>query len=71
MKKFRTRAPNASLPKKSRLYYIMSYLNGRLLSEEVTISSQRGLPGVGFKLTADGNYDIENNKTNKCQESDR
>ena len=39
----------------------MSYSNG-LLSSSSTVSQQRGLtglPGVGFKLTDDGNYDID------------
>ena len=42
------------------LYYIMSYSNGLLPSTTTsTNKSQRGLPGIGFKLTDDGNYDID------------
>ena len=26
----------------------------------------QGAPGVGFNLTADGNYDMVNKKTDKC-----
>ena len=37
----------------------MSYSNGLLPSSPSSTSSQRGLPGVGFKLTDDGNYDID------------
>ena len=41
------------------LYYIMSYSNGLLPSTtSSTNEPQRGLPGIGFKLTADGNFDI-------------
>ena len=40
-------------------YYIMSYSNGLLPSTTTSTNEpQRGLPGVGFKLTADGNFDI-------------
>ena len=40
----------------------MSYSNGLLPTSSSTMSQQRGLtglPGVGFKLTDDGNYDID------------
>ena len=38
----------------------MSYSNELLpSSSSSTMSSQRGLSGVGFKLTDDGNYDID------------
>ena len=37
----------------------MSYSNGLLHSSSPTITPQRGLPGVGFQLTVDGNYDID------------
>jgi len=37
----------------------MSYSNGLLPSSSTTTTPQRGLPGVGFKLTDDGNYDID------------
>ena len=40
-------------------YYIMSYSNGLLPSTSTSTNEpQRGLPGIGFKLTADGNFDI-------------
>ena len=39
----------------------MSYSNG-LLPSSSTASAQRELPGVGFALTDDGNYDIQNKK---------
>ena len=40
-------------------YYIMSYSNGLLPSTTTSTNEpQRGLPGVGFKLTDDGNFDI-------------
>ena len=43
----------------------MSYSNGLLPTSSSTMSQQRGLPGVGFKLTDDGNYDIDGKrKTN-------
>ena len=47
----------------------MSYSNGLLPSESSsTTSPQRGLPGVGFKLTHDGNYDIDGKRlTNVSQ----
>lgn len=41
----------------------MSYSNGLLnykSSGSGTSRGQRGLPGVGFKLTASGDYDMEN-----------
>ena len=40
----------------------MSYSNGLLPSETTTGGGQRGLrglPGVGFKLTDDGNFDTD------------
>ena len=44
----------------------MSYSNGKLpddtLSHGKIIEIVRGLPGVGFKLTDDGDYDIQNKK---------
>ena len=40
-------------------YYIMSYSNGLLPSTSTSTNEpQQGLPGIGFKLTADGNFDI-------------
>ena len=50
----------------------MSYSNGLLPSESSsTTSPQRGLPGVGFKLTDDGNYDIDGKRlTNVSQPID-
>ena len=42
-------------------YCIMSYSNGLLPSTTTSTNKpQRGLPGVGFKLTDNGNYDLEN-----------
>ena len=43
---------------------IMSYSNGLLPSPSSSMISEsiRGLPGVGFKLTDDGDYDIDNKK---------
>ena len=49
----------------------MSYSNGLLPHPSSSISTstpQRGLPGVGFKLTDDGNYDLENQKLTKVSE---
>ena len=44
----------------------MSYSNGKLpedaFSHEKIIEIVKGLPGVGFKLTDDGDYDIQNKK---------
>ena len=44
----------------------MSYSNGKLpentLSHDKIIEIVKGLPGVGFKLTDDGDYDIQNKK---------
>ena len=44
----------------------MSYSNGKLpedtFSHEKVIEIVKGLPGVGFKLTDDGDYDIQNKK---------
>ena len=37
----------------------MSYSNGLLHSSLSIKTPQRGLPGVGFELTDDGNYDID------------
>ena len=50
----------------------MSYSNGLLPSESSsTTSPRRGLPGVGFKLTDDGNYDIDGKRlTNVSQPID-
>ena len=47
----------------------MSHSNGLLpSSSSSTTSPQRGLPGVGFKLTDDGNYDIDGKRlTNVSQ----
>ena len=48
----------------------MSYLNGRLPAPSSSTISEsiRGLPGVGFKLTDDGDYDIENKKLRNVAE---
>ena len=43
----------------------MSFYNGILNHDDIHASGQigqRGLPGVGFKLDSNGNYDIENKK---------
>ena len=44
----------------------MSYSNGKLpedtFSHEKVVEIVKGLPGVGFKLTDDGDYDIQNKK---------
>ena len=44
----------------------MSYSNGKLpedtFSHEKVIEIVKGLPGVGFKVTDDGDYDIQNKK---------
>ena len=40
----------------------MSYSNGLLESTSTRIIE--GIPGVGFKLTENGNYDTENKKIN-------
>ena len=44
----------------------MSYSNGKLPQETIShgkiIEIVKGLPGVGFKLTDDGDYDIQNKK---------
>ena len=37
----------------------MSYSNGLLPSETTINKGQRGPPGFGFKITDDGNYDLE------------
>ena len=47
----------------------MSYSNGLLPSSTTTTTSQRGLPGVGFKLTYDGNYDIDGKRLTNLAES--
>lgn len=39
----------------------MSYSNGKLPTQ-TTNNTQRGLPGVGFSLTDDGNHDIQGKK---------
>ena len=51
----------------------MSFYNGILNHEDNHGSGQigsRGLPGIGFKLDADGNYDIENKKLTNVQNGD-
>ena len=51
----------------------MSFYNGILNHDDIHKSSQihqRGLPGVGFKLDDDGNYDIENKKLTNVQNGD-
>ena len=47
----------------------MSYYNGMPLTSSSPISeSIHGLPGVGFKLTDDGDYDMENKKLRNVAE---
>ena len=49
--------------KKYNQLYIMSYSNGLLQSNGdgvSTVKGPRGEPGVGFKLTSSGDYDIDN-----------
>ena len=51
----------------------MSFYNGILNHDDNHESSQtgqRGLPGIGYKLTSDGNYDIENKKLTNVQNGD-
>ena len=48
----------------------MSYSNGLLSDQSYQTANeyvQRGLPGVGFKLTDTGDYDMQNKKTDQCQ----
>ena len=41
----------------------MSYSNGLLHFKSQTFGQgERGIPGVGFNLTSDGNYDMVNKK---------
>ena len=47
----------------------MSYSNGLLHSSLPTITPQRGLPGVGFELTDDGNYDIDGKRLTDVADS--
>ena len=48
----------------------MSYSNGLLPStSSSTMSPQRGLPGVGFKLTDDGDYDIDGKRLTDVADS--
>ena len=51
----------------------MSFYNGILNhndNHESTQVGQRGLPGIGYKLTSDGNYDIENKKLTNVKNGD-
>ena len=47
----------------------MSYSNGLLPSSSPTITPQRGLRGVGFELTDDGNYDIDGKRLTDVADS--
>ena len=47
----------------------MGYSNGLLPSSSSTTTPQRGLPGVGFKLTDDGNYDIDGKRLTNVADS--
>ena len=46
----------------------MSYSNGLLHSSLSIKTPQRGLPGVGFELTDDGNYDIDGKRLTNVAE---
>ena len=46
-----------------------SYSNGLLPLSSTTTSSQRGLRGIGFNLTDDGNYDIDGKRLTNVAES--
>ena len=51
----------------------MSFYNGILNHEDNHESGQigqRGLPGVGYKLTSDGNFDLENKKLTNVKNGD-
>ena len=51
----------------------MSFYNGILNHDDIHGSGQigpRGLPGIGFKVDAYGNYDIENKKLTNVQNGD-
>ena len=54
----------------------MSFYNGILNHEDnhesgqIGLRGQRGLPGVGFKVDANGNYDIENKKLTNVKNGD-
>ena len=52
----------------------MSFYNGILNHDDIHGSGQigpRGLPGIGFKVDADGNYDIEKKKITNVQNGDK
>ena len=40
----------------------MSFYNGVLNYSTTSATGQRGLPGIGFKLDGNNNYDIQNKK---------
>ena len=51
----------------------MSFYNGILNHDDIHGSGQigqRGLPGVGFKLDSNGNYDLENKKLTNVKDGD-
>ena len=51
----------------------MSFYNGILNHDDIQGSGQigpRGLPGIGFKVGADGNFDIENKKLTNVKNGD-
>ena len=51
----------------------MSFYNGILNHDDNLDSSQvgqRGLPGIGYKLTSDGDYDIQNKKLTNVKNGD-
>ena len=50
----------------------MSYSNGLLPPESSSTTGQRGLPGlpgIGYKLTADGNFDIDKKRLTNLADS--
>ena len=52
----------------------MSFYNGILNHDDNLDSSQvgqRGLPGIGYKLTSDGDYDIQNKKLTNVKNGDK
>ena len=45
----------------------MSFYNGVLNYNAFSAEKgDRGLPGIGFKLDGDNNYDMQNKKTRQC-----
>ena len=40
----------------------MGFWNGENVNAKGGVAGKPGRPGIGFKLTSDGNYDLENKK---------